>query len=135
MVSMSTDASSDDGLHHSSLHDKIKIVSLQSTARPGCIIQLDAISDATHVSSDHSFIVIMVTCFSRFSIAVVQFSLLLVCRHSLPDKKKLCCDDVWPSVFLSLCQVICGVLSVTKLFVGFSWNLYRSSLQKVSSRC
>lgn len=48
MVSMSTDASSDDGLQHSSLHDKIKIVSLQSTARPGCIIQLDAISDATH---------------------------------------------------------------------------------------
>lgn len=48
MVSLSTDASSDDGLQHSSLHDKIKIVSLQSTARPGCIIQLDAISDATH---------------------------------------------------------------------------------------
>jgi len=57
MVSMSTDASSDDGLQHSSLHDKIKIVSLQSTARPGCIIQLDAISDATHVSSGHSLTV------------------------------------------------------------------------------
>jgi hypothetical protein len=50
MVSLSTGASSDDGLQHSSLHNKIKIVSLQSTARPGCIIQLDAISDATHVS-------------------------------------------------------------------------------------
>ncbi|XP_069696328.1 dmX-like protein 2 isoform X4 [Periplaneta americana] len=48
MVSLSTDTSSDDGLKHSSLHDKIKIVSQQSTARPGCVIQLDAISDATH---------------------------------------------------------------------------------------
>jgi hypothetical protein len=53
MVSLSTDTSSDDGLKHSSLHDKIKIVSQQSTARPGCVIQLDAISDATHVSSDY----------------------------------------------------------------------------------
>lgn len=53
MVSLSTDSSSDDGLKHSSLHDKIKIVSQQSTARPGCVIQLDAISDATHVSSDY----------------------------------------------------------------------------------
>jgi hypothetical protein len=57
MVSLSTVASSDDGLQHSSLHDMIKIVSLQSTARPGCIIQLDAISDATHVSSDNFFTV------------------------------------------------------------------------------
>lgn len=41
--------SSDDGLHHHfPLHDKIKIVSEQSTARPGCVIQLDAIADATH---------------------------------------------------------------------------------------
>ncbi|XP_066993059.2 dmX-like protein 2 isoform X2 [Anabrus simplex] len=48
MVSLSTDTSSDDGMKHSSLHDKIKIVSQQSTARPGCVIQLDAISDATH---------------------------------------------------------------------------------------
>ncbi|XP_023723664.1 dmX-like protein 2 isoform X1 [Cryptotermes secundus] len=48
MVSLSTDSSSDDGLKHSSLHDRIKIVSQQSTARPGCVIQLDAISDATH---------------------------------------------------------------------------------------
>ncbi|XP_047120921.1 dmX-like protein 2 [Schistocerca piceifrons] len=48
MISLSTDTSSDDGIRHSSLHDKIKIVSQQSTARPGCIIQLDPISDATH---------------------------------------------------------------------------------------
>nr|CAD7457418.1 unnamed protein product [Timema tahoe] len=48
MVSLSTDTSSEDGVRHSSLHDKIKIVSQQSTARPGCVIQLDAISDATH---------------------------------------------------------------------------------------
>ncbi|KAL0271823.1 UNVERIFIED_CONTAM: hypothetical protein PYX00_008798 [Menopon gallinae] len=48
MVSLSTENSSDDGLKHSSLHDKIKIVSQQSTSRPGCVIQLDAISDATH---------------------------------------------------------------------------------------
>lgn len=51
MVSLSTENSSDDGLKHSSLHDKIKIVSQQSTSRPGCVIQLDAISDATHVSN------------------------------------------------------------------------------------
>lgn len=31
-----------------SLHDKLKVVSQQSTARPGCIIQLDPISDAKH---------------------------------------------------------------------------------------
>lgn len=49
MASLSTDTSSDDGLRHS-LHDKIKIVSQQSTSRPGCVIQLDAITDATHVS-------------------------------------------------------------------------------------
>lgn len=51
MMSLSTECSSmNDGmLHHQSpLHDKIKIVSQQSTARPGCIIQLDAIDDATH---------------------------------------------------------------------------------------
>lgn len=49
MVSLSTDVSSENDLKHNSLHDRIKIVSQQSTARPGCIIQLDAISDATHV--------------------------------------------------------------------------------------
>lgn len=51
MMSLSTECSSiNEGmLHHQSpLHDKIKIVSQQSTARPGCIIQLDAIDDATH---------------------------------------------------------------------------------------
>ncbi|KAJ8668951.1 hypothetical protein QAD02_000210 [Eretmocerus hayati] len=47
MASLSSDGSSDDGVHHS-IHDQIKIVSQQSTARPGCVIQLDAISDATH---------------------------------------------------------------------------------------
>lgn len=30
------------------LHDRFKIVSQQSTARPGAIIQLHAIADATH---------------------------------------------------------------------------------------
>lgn len=50
MSSLSECSSINDGLlhHQSPLHDKIKIVSQQSTARPGCIIQLDAISDATH---------------------------------------------------------------------------------------
>lgn len=51
MMSLSTECSSiNDAVlnHQSPLHDKIKIVSQQSTARPGCIIQLDAIDDATH---------------------------------------------------------------------------------------
>nr|XP_018898945.1 PREDICTED: dmX-like protein 2 isoform X2 [Bemisia tabaci] len=48
LVSLSTECSSDDGVKHSSLHDRIKIVSQQSTARPGCVIQLDAISNAVH---------------------------------------------------------------------------------------
>ncbi|EAT41943.1 AAEL006472-PA, partial [Aedes aegypti] len=49
MVSLSTESSSDNiPVTQSALHDKIKIVSQQSTARPGCIIQLDAIDDATH---------------------------------------------------------------------------------------
>ncbi|XP_066592575.1 dmX-like protein 2 [Prorops nasuta] len=47
MASLSTDISSDDGIRHP-IHDRITIVSQQSTARPGCIIQLDAIADATH---------------------------------------------------------------------------------------
>lgn len=50
MISLSTESSMDDGGKHSTLHNKIKIVSQQSTARPGCVIQLDAIADATHVS-------------------------------------------------------------------------------------
>lgn len=48
LVSLTTESSSDGG-KETMLHDKIKIVSQQSTARPGCIIQLDPISDATHV--------------------------------------------------------------------------------------
>lgn len=48
MISMSTDCSSDNGMTVHGLCDKIKIVSQQSTARPGCVIQLDAIADATH---------------------------------------------------------------------------------------
>uniref|UniRef100_A0A0A9WH85 DmX-like protein 2 n=1 Tax=Lygus hesperus TaxID=30085 RepID=A0A0A9WH85_LYGHE len=48
LVSLSTDMSSEDGGKHHTLHDRIKIVSQQSTARPGCVIQLDAIADATH---------------------------------------------------------------------------------------
>lgn len=50
MVSLSTDCSSENGMnhHHTPLHNKINIVSQQSTARPGCIIQLDGIADATH---------------------------------------------------------------------------------------
>lgn len=48
MISLSTECSSDNGMHRSPLHDKFKIVSQQSTARPGCVIQLDAIADATH---------------------------------------------------------------------------------------
>nr|XP_024216080.1 dmX-like protein 2 isoform X4 [Halyomorpha halys] len=48
LMSLSTEMSSDDEGKHGTLHDRIKIVSQQSTARPGCIIQLDAISDATH---------------------------------------------------------------------------------------
>ncbi|XP_065333652.1 dmX-like protein 2 isoform X2 [Cloeon dipterum] len=48
MISISEESSMDDGGKHASLHNKIKIVSQQSTARPGCVIQLDAIADATH---------------------------------------------------------------------------------------
>ncbi|XP_033329143.2 rabconnectin-3 alpha isoform X7 [Megalopta genalis] len=47
MSSLSTDMSSDDGVRHS-IHCRIEIVSQQSTARPGCVIKLDAIADATH---------------------------------------------------------------------------------------
>lgn len=49
MMTLSDNSSINDAiLHQAPLHDKIKIVSQQSTARPGCIIQLDAIADATH---------------------------------------------------------------------------------------
>ncbi|KAG4080274.1 hypothetical protein HA402_010766 [Bradysia odoriphaga] len=48
MISLSTECSSENGMQQTSVHNKIKIVSQQSTARPGCIIQLDGIADATH---------------------------------------------------------------------------------------
>ncbi|XP_035791967.1 dmX-like protein 2 isoform X1 [Anopheles albimanus] len=48
LMSLSTESSESAGLLPPTLHDRIKIVSQQSTARPGCIIQLDAIDDATH---------------------------------------------------------------------------------------
>ncbi|XP_050067707.1 dmX-like protein 2 isoform X2 [Anopheles maculipalpis] len=48
LMSLSTESSENAGMLPPILHDKIKIVSQQSTARPGCIIQLDAIDDATH---------------------------------------------------------------------------------------
>lgn len=50
MVSLSTGCSSENGMNinQTPLHNKFKIVSQQSTARPGCIIQLDGIDDATH---------------------------------------------------------------------------------------
>ncbi|XP_023230378.1 dmX-like protein 2 [Centruroides sculpturatus] len=47
-MSMSSSTSSELGYRQLSLHDTFKIVSLQSAAHPGCIIELDAISDATH---------------------------------------------------------------------------------------
>ncbi|XP_058066512.1 dmX-like protein 1 [Anopheles bellator] len=50
LMSLSTESSESHGgmLLPPTLHDRFKIVSQQSTARPGCIIQLDAIDDATH---------------------------------------------------------------------------------------
>lgn len=48
MTGTSDDTSSDLGGIHVNLHQVFKIVSLQSTSRPGCILELDAISDATH---------------------------------------------------------------------------------------
>lgn len=57
MMSLSTDVSSENDLKHNLLHDRIKIVSQQSTARPGCIIQLDAISDATHVNFYNKYVI------------------------------------------------------------------------------
>lgn len=49
-MSQSTSTSSGLGYKHSTLQDTFKIVSEQSTSRPGCVIELDSISDATHVS-------------------------------------------------------------------------------------
>ncbi|XP_030381698.1 dmX-like protein 2 isoform X2 [Scaptodrosophila lebanonensis] len=48
LSSMISNASSTMKAHRSALHDKLKVVSQQSTARPGCILQLDAISEAKH---------------------------------------------------------------------------------------
>uniref|UniRef100_A0A336LP03 CSON007414 protein n=1 Tax=Culicoides sonorensis TaxID=179676 RepID=A0A336LP03_CULSO len=48
LLSLSTESSSDKHNPFIELHKQIKIVSQQSTARPGCIIQLNAIDDATH---------------------------------------------------------------------------------------
>ncbi|XP_034672177.1 dmX-like protein 2 isoform X1 [Drosophila subobscura] len=48
LSSMISNASSTMKAQRSALHDKLKVVSQQSTARPGCILQLDAISDAKH---------------------------------------------------------------------------------------
>ncbi|XP_034490581.1 dmX-like protein 2 [Drosophila innubila] len=48
LSSMMSNASSTLKAQRSALHDKLKVVSQQSTARPGCILQLDAISDAKH---------------------------------------------------------------------------------------
>lgn len=48
MDSLSSAGSSENALPTQPWHTKIKIVSQQSTARPGCIIQLDGIDDATH---------------------------------------------------------------------------------------
>ncbi|KAG8181368.1 hypothetical protein JTE90_008839 [Oedothorax gibbosus] len=47
-MSQSTSTSSGLGYKHSTLQDTFKIVSEQSTSRPGCVIELDSISDATH---------------------------------------------------------------------------------------
>ncbi|XP_055931190.1 dmX-like protein 2 isoform X2 [Argiope bruennichi] len=47
-MSQSTSTSSGLGYKHSTLQDTFRIISEQSTSRPGCVIELDAISDATH---------------------------------------------------------------------------------------
>lgn len=48
-MSQSSSTSSGLGYRHSTLQDAFKIVSEQSTSRPGCIIELDSIMDAHHV--------------------------------------------------------------------------------------
>lgn len=48
LLSVSSESSSFNQGPFLEIHNQIKIVSQQSTARPGCIIQLDAIDDATH---------------------------------------------------------------------------------------
>ncbi|XP_063708500.1 dmX-like protein 2 isoform X2 [Culicoides brevitarsis] len=48
LESISSESSSFDREVFNDIHKKIKIVSQQSTARPGCIIKLDTIDDAIH---------------------------------------------------------------------------------------
>lgn len=48
-MSQSSSTSSGLGYRHSTLQETFKIVSEQSTSRPGCIIELDSIMDAHHV--------------------------------------------------------------------------------------
>ncbi|XP_077514309.1 rabconnectin-3 alpha isoform X3 [Amblyomma americanum] len=47
-ISLSSTTSSGMDVHHAGLQEEFRIVSLQSTARPGCIVELDAIKDATN---------------------------------------------------------------------------------------
>ncbi|XP_077556185.1 rabconnectin-3 alpha isoform X7 [Haemaphysalis longicornis] len=47
-ASLTSTMSSGTDLHQAGLQEDFRIVSLQSTARPGCIVELDAIADATH---------------------------------------------------------------------------------------
>ncbi|KAL3207739.1 hypothetical protein MRX96_009997, partial [Rhipicephalus microplus] len=54
-ISLSSTTSSGMDMHHTGLQEEFRIVSLQSTARPGCIVELDAIADATNVSSQMHF--------------------------------------------------------------------------------
>ncbi|GIY08077.1 dmX-like protein 1 [Caerostris extrusa] len=55
-MSQSTSTSSGLGYKHSTLQDTFRIVSEQSTSRPGCVIELDSISDATHEASNISLV-------------------------------------------------------------------------------
>ncbi|GAB6032390.1 hypothetical protein CHUAL_011029 [Chamberlinius hualienensis] len=48
ICSLSSSSSMDMGMKPTALQDAFRIVSQQSTARPGCIMELDAITDATH---------------------------------------------------------------------------------------
>ncbi|KAM7285267.1 dmX-like protein 2 [Ixodes scapularis] len=48
VASVSSTTSSGIDAQHVYLQDDFRIVSLQSTARPGCVVELDAIAEATH---------------------------------------------------------------------------------------
>ncbi|KAG1687719.1 DmX-like protein 2 [Nymphon striatum] len=56
VMSFASSSSVGFGMRQSSLKDTFNVVSEQSTARPGCIIQLDAISDAIHDWQDTQFL-------------------------------------------------------------------------------